>query len=93
LDHLIKFAYLPIESASRKLLIIFHIRFPFRRVFRGATVDKNLIDKLLEELSGIFNFAIHGLKRLVENEFDFSHVEKINNAILGYKSEQNPLCR
>jgi putative DNA primase/helicase len=52
-----------------------------------------LIDKLLEELSGIFNFAIHGLKRLVENEFDFSHVEKINNAILGYKSEQNPLCR
>ncbi|TXK75430.1 phage/plasmid primase, P4 family [Paenibacillus sp. N3.4] len=70
----------------RRLVIL-----PFHRVFSAEEADKKLIDKLIPELPGIFNFAIEGLKRLIENDFNFSHAEKINEAILGYKSEQNPV--
>jgi putative DNA primase/helicase len=70
----------------RRLVIL-----PFHRVFSAKEADKKLIDKLIPELPGIFNFAIEGLKRLIENDFNFSNAEKIIEAILGYKSEQNPV--
>src|SRR3989344_427922 len=47
------------------------INFPYQ--FLGKKADKDLIKKLTtpEELSGFFNFALEGLKRLLENG-DFS---------------------
>lgn len=69
----------------RRLVIV-----PFRRVFKGTEVDKNLLQKLLEELPGIFNFAMEGLKRLIEQDFNFSTSNAINQAVSSYKNEQNP---
>jgi len=41
----------------------------FPNTFNGATANKNLLDKLTtpEELSGLLNLAIKGLKRLMDN--------------------------
>ncbi|RNB62019.1 hypothetical protein EDM57_00230 [Brevibacillus gelatini] len=70
----------------RRLVIV-----PFRRIFKGAEVDKNLLQKLLAELPGIFNFAMEGLKRLREQDFEFSTSKAIQQAVSNYKSEQNPV--
>ncbi|NEW09739.1 hypothetical protein GK047_27845 [Paenibacillus sp. SYP-B3998] len=70
----------------RRLVIV-----PFQRVFKGAEVDKMLVEKLLEELPGIFNFAMEGLRRLRERNFDFTESKAISQAISSYKSEQNPV--
>lgn len=70
----------------RRLVII-----PFRRVFKGAEADKMLLEKLLEELPGIFNFAMDGLRRLQERDFVFSESEAIEQAVNSYKAEQNPV--
>jgi len=69
----------------RRLVIV-----PFLRVFQGAEVDKMLLDKLLRELPGIFNFAMEGLKRLRANDFEFSSSDAIKQAVSSYRSEQNP---
>lgn len=70
---------------TRRLVIV-----PFRRVFQGDEVDKMLLDKLLRELPGIFNFAMEGLKRLRANDFEFSSSDAIKQAVYSYRSEQNP---
>ncbi|GIO32876.1 hypothetical protein J2TS6_40170 [Paenibacillus albilobatus] len=70
----------------RRLVII-----PFRRVFKGAEADKMLLEKLLEELPGIFNFAMEGLRRLRERDFVFSEAVAIEQAVNSYKAEQNPV--
>lgn len=46
----------------------------FPNVFEGETADKNLIDKLTtpEELSGLLNWALEGMRRLQEKG-EFSH--------------------
>jgi putative DNA primase/helicase len=68
----------------RRLIII-----PFTKIFKN-NADRDLTNKLLLELPGIFNFAIQGLKRLKEQEFQFSDAKALNEAISGYKSDQNP---
>ena len=70
----------------RRLVIV-----PFRKVFKGAEADRMLLEKLLEELPGIFNFAMEGLKRLRTNDFEFSSSDAIKQAVSNYKSEQNPV--
>lgn len=70
----------------RRLVII-----PFRRVFKGAEADKMLLEKLLEEMPGIFNFAMEGLKRLRTTDFAFSSSDAIQQAVADYKCEQNPV--
>lgn len=70
----------------RRLVIV-----PFRRVFKGAEADKMLLEKLLEELPGIFNFAMEGLRRLRGQDYTFSESKAIEQAISIYKSEQNPV--
>lgn len=70
----------------RRLVII-----PFRRVFKGADADIMLLEKLLEELPGILNFAMEGLERLRANDYVFSNSEAIEQAVSNYKSEQNPV--
>lgn len=51
----------------------------FPNTFVGQNADKNLLDKLTSkgELSGLFNHAMEGLKRLLEtSEFSYSETEE-----------------
>lgn len=70
----------------RKILIV-----PFNRVFKQEEMDKNLKEKVSEELSGILNWAIEGAKRLMNNDYKFTECEAIKKAIKAYKEEQNPV--
>ena len=51
--------------------------------------DPNLLDKLLEELDGIFNFALEGLKRLRKNNYRFTQSKVSNKILESYKEEIN----
>lgn len=44
----------------------------FNRIFKPEEQNKNLAEELEGELSGILNFALKGLKRLIKNEFIFT---------------------
>ena len=61
--------------------------------FEGKNADKNLLKKLTtdDELSGLFNWSIEGLKRLLENEefsFKIKDVEDIREY---YKTKTEPI--
>ncbi|AIC96502.1 DNA primase family protein [Shouchella lehensis] len=75
------------EGYFRKLMII-----PFRRTFRGSEKDVTLSKHLKEELPGILNWAILGLKRLRANQYQFSNSQLIQDLHEGYYSEQNPVA-
>lgn len=70
----------------RKIIII-----PFNRSFRGKEIDVNLFDKLNQEMSGIFHWALKGLKRLRENNYQFSPCRACNQALEKYKKSLNPI--
>lgn len=65
--------FLPISSndstygAQRRIFLI-----PFRHQITGSEEDLSLMDKLRSELPGILNVAMNGLKRLMENKYQFS---------------------
>lgn len=54
-------------------------------------MDKSLTEKLLSELDGIFLFAINGLQRLVENNFNLTYSPECEKSLENYKIRQNPL--
>ena len=64
---------------------------PFNRCFEGENADKHLQKKLLGELAGILNWALIGLKRLREQEYEFTVSSVVNEAVDSYKVEQNPM--
>ena len=70
----------------RKILII-----PFNQRIQKEDIDVSLIDKLKEELPGIFHWAIRGLNRLQKNNYKFSDCEASNVALSKYKEELNPV--
>ncbi|MDK0685277.1 phage/plasmid primase, P4 family [Clostridium perfringens] len=70
----------------RKILIV-----PFNRIFQQEEMDKNLKEKVLEELSGVLNWAIEGAKRLINNDYKFTECEAIEKVTKAYKEEQNPV--
>lgn len=70
----------------RKLVIV-----PFPQKFKSNEQDKELTDKLIAELPGILNWAIVGLKRLRENNYQFSHCKAIDECHRTYYVEQNPV--
>lgn len=70
----------------RKILIV-----PFDRIFQQEEMDKNLKEKVLEELSGVLNWAIEGAKRLINNDYKFTECEAIEKVTKAYKEEQNPV--
>ena len=51
--------------------------------------DPFLEDKLLTELSGIFNFAYDGLVRLFDNDYNFTFSKACDEALNHYKNEHN----
>lgn len=64
---------------------------PFNRRFDGKEADKYLKQKLIAELPGILNWALAGLKRLTEQNFEFTQSAVIAEASNRYKQEQNPM--
>jgi putative DNA primase/helicase len=71
----------------RRLLIV-----PFRITIAEENQDKTLADKIIKsELSGVFNWIIAGLKRIIENE-NFTHSEIVKNEVETYKRESDSVA-
>jgi putative DNA primase/helicase len=78
---------------GRRLICVpFNIRFvedePKHDLERVA--DPELMEKLREELDGIFAFAIEGLKRLRERGYKFVVPRFVKKAMEEYKTDSNP---
>jgi putative DNA primase/helicase len=69
----------------RRLIII-----PFEKRFEKGSEDKDLANKLEQELPGILNFALDGLKRLRANKYTFTESEAIERALNEYKEVGDP---
>ncbi|WBW95939.1 DNA primase family protein [Oceanirhabdus sp. W0125-5] len=74
------------EGYYRRLSIL-----EFTAQFTEKNRDEGLKEKLKEELSGIFLWAIEGLKRLKENNYKFTKSENMEKNLEEYKIEQNPI--
>lgn len=70
----------------RRLLIV-----PFRATFTEETKDVFILDKLKEELSGIFNIAYAGYKEFMSNRGRFARAEQIDAQLAEYKHDSHPL--
>ncbi len=73
-------------AIQRRLVII-----PFTATIPEDKVDPNLDKTLAGELSGIFNWAIEGLKRLTDNNWVFTHVDESDKLLSEFMAQQNPL--
>lgn len=72
------------EGFYRRLIIV-----PFNRQIEKNKIDKSLKYKFQREKEGIFNWALEGLKRLYENNFEFSENELTDGVKKEYKRENN----
>lgn len=61
----------------------------FPRVFSKKEMDVDLTDKLKDELSGIFNWAIEGYKRLRSNNFRFTESRSVTASKNKYRNDSN----
>lgn len=72
------------EAFFRRFLII-----PFTEYIPEPEQDKELAKKITsKELSGVFNWVIDGLNRLLINK-KFTHSDKVDNAIKDFKKQSN----
>ncbi|WP_283719250.1 DNA primase family protein [Clostridium perfringens] len=72
------------EGFYRRLIIV-----PFNRQIEKSKIDKALKYKFQREKEGILNWALEGLKRLYENNFEFSENELTDGVKKEYKYENN----
>lgn len=72
------------EGFYRRLIIV-----PFNRQIEKSKIDKALKYKFQDEKEGILNWALEGLKRLYENNFEFSENELTDGVKKEYKRENN----
>lgn len=72
------------EGFYRRLIIV-----PFNRQIEKNKIDKSLKYKFQREKEGILNWALEGLKRLYENNFEFSENELTDGVKKEYKRENN----
>jgi phage/plasmid-associated DNA primase len=81
---------------QRRVLIV-----PFDREFvhnpkEGSELqmkaDTGIAEKLLEELDGIFVFAMESLQRLEGNDYQFSSCNVIDERVADYFQTVNPYC-
>ena len=68
----------------RRMLLV-----PFDARFEGEEKDKFMTERLLKELPGIFNFAMTGYKRLIENKYIFTEGDTLRDALEDYKLEND----
>lgn len=80
----------------RRLLII-----PFNKVYKElkageipqegvSYMDKELTERLLNELDGILTFAMQGLKRFTQNKYNLRYSKVCQRALENYGKKQNP---
>lgn len=62
---------------------------PFPRKFSEAEMDVRLTERLMGELSGIFNWALEGHKRLKDRDFIFSSSSTMQRSKKQYKYQNN----
>jgi putative DNA primase/helicase len=74
----------PSHGMWRRIYIL-----PFNRKFEEHEMDVDLTDKLKAELSGIFNWAIEGYKRLRERNFVFSVGNTMKQSKQNYRNQSN----
>lgn len=72
------------EGFYRRLIIV-----PFNRQIEKNKIDKALKYKFQREKEGILNWALKGLRRLYENNFEFSENELTDEVKKEYKRENN----
>ena len=72
------------EGFYRRLIIV-----PFNRQIEKSKIDKALKYMFQREKEGILNWALEGLKRLYENNFEFSENELTDGVKKEYKRENN----
>lgn len=70
----------------RKGLII-----PFMNLVTKEQQDKDLVHKLEQELPGILKWSIEGLKRLIQNDYNFTESRAIEDTMQKYKEQQKPM--
>lgn len=63
----------------------------FNANFSGKNRNNNLRENLKVELSGIFLWAMEGLKRLRTNDYKFSSCKSIDDMLKSYQVEQKPM--
>lgn len=72
------------DAYFRRFIIL-----PFRKTIPPEQQDKKLAEKIIRsELSGIFNWVIQGLERLLNNE-DFTQSQIVKNEITKYETEND----
>lgn len=74
------------EGYFRKLIIV-----PFSRTFTKDERNVDLKEELLEELPRILNWALIGLQKLRENNYQISSCRAIDAIQNTYYDEQNPI--
>ena len=72
----------------RRLVLI-----PFERIFKPEEQDCGLLEKLYEELPGILNFAMEGLQRLRQQQYQLSSAKRIDDALEKYKQNHHPVLQ
>lgn len=70
----------------RRLIIV-----PFNKTIKIEERDVNLTSKLIDEMDGIVQWAISGLERLVENNYQFTNSSEVSRVMDKYKEEQDPV--
>ncbi|WP_409482404.1 phage/plasmid primase, P4 family [Bacillus safensis] len=71
---------------ERRLLIL-----PFEKTFLPHEQDKDLPKKLNDEIEGILSWALEGLKRLIENNYNFTVSPTMQHAKNKYFGVGNPV--
>lgn len=74
------------HALIRRLIIV-----PFNRQFSVQEQNKHLTEELLVELSGIFNWALEGLKRLIANGYVFTERKNSEKLLQTYQDNINPV--
>lgn len=64
---------------------------PCTNVIPAHKRNKQLTIELLEEKDDIFNWALEGLHRLLNNNFNFTHCEAVEQAIIDYRNNIDTL--
>ena len=70
------------DGMLRRLVII-----PFNHRIPDSEADYDIDDKILKEMPGVLNFAIEGLKMLIDNGYEFHKPDATKTALDTYKQE------
>ncbi|EFK06743.1 phage/plasmid primase, P4 family, C-terminal domain protein [delta proteobacterium NaphS2] len=73
------------DAFFRRIIVL-----EYRQKFEGEDDDKRLVDKLLEELDGIFKWSLEGLKRVLARE-EIASPEAVSIAKERFREKVNPV--